>query len=71
MKKRFVEKRLMLIKETSFLLVTSHDDKGWVGFALDPLLQTKGGPSLMASSFRVKVFFTVIGWRCSKDLFKG
>jgi len=51
----------MLIKETSFLLVTSHDDRGWVGFDLDPLLQTKGGPSNMVGSFRVNVFFTMIG----------
>jgi hypothetical protein len=61
----------MLIREMSFLLVMSYDDKGWVRFALDPLLQLKGGPSIMADNFRVKVFFTMIGWRCSKDLFKG
>jgi len=61
----------MLIKKMRFLLVTRHDDKGWAGFALDPLLQTKGGPSIMAGNFRVKVFFTMIGQICSKDLFKG
>jgi hypothetical protein len=51
----------MLIGETSFLLVMSHGDRGWVGFALDPFLQTKGGPFVMAGSFKVKVFFTMIG----------
>jgi hypothetical protein len=49
-----------LIRETSFLLMTSHANRGWVGFALNPLLQTKGGPSIMAGSFKVKVFFTMI-----------
>ncbi len=48
-------------------LVVGHDDKGCVGFALDPPLQTMGGPSIMADNFNVKAYFTAIGWRCSKD----
>ncbi len=67
MKKRFVEKRLSLIKKMSSPLVVGHDDKGCVGFALDPPLQTMGGPSIMADNFNVKAYFTAIGWRCSKD----
>lgn len=40
----FIEKRPMLIRETRFLLMTSHDDRGWVGFALDSLFTNKGPP---------------------------
>jgi hypothetical protein len=61
MKKRLIDKRLMLIK------VMGHN-MGWVGFALDPPLQTMGSPSIMAINFRVKTFFTMTGWRCSKDV---
>jgi hypothetical protein len=57
----------MLIRVTNFLLVMGHDDRGRMGFASDPPLQTMGGPSIMAGSFRIKAFFTMTGWRCSKD----
>ncbi len=62
MKNRLIEKRLLLIK------VMGHNNRGWVGFALDPPLQTMGSPSIMAINFRVKAFFTMTSWRCSKDV---
>jgi hypothetical protein len=58
-KKRLIEKMLLLIREMSSLLMTGHDDEGWVGFALDPPLQTMGGPSIMVGSFRINAFFIV------------
>jgi hypothetical protein len=61
MKKRFVKKRLSLIRETSFPLVVGYDDEGCVGFVLDPPLQIMGSPSIMADNFKVKAFFTMIG----------
>ncbi len=61
MKKKLVKKRSLFIKEMNSLLAMGHDDGRWVGFALDPLLQTMGDPSIMVGNFRVKVFF-IMTW---------
>ncbi len=63
-KRDLQRKRRLLIKETSSLLSMGHDDRGWVWFTLDPPLQTMGGPSIMAGSFRVNAFFTSTSWGC-------
>jgi hypothetical protein len=60
----FILKGLLFIKEMNSLLAMGHDDGGWVGFALNPPLQTMDNPSIMVGNFKVNMFFTMTCWRC-------